>query len=180
MHTNLIYEYVNSFFWTVIPSICHYARFCRPALTIITEIVTIIGLIWTSFTIYGFRKTKRIENNALEARRALDELVQIEELLRVLFLGPDDVKRSIALHQKLSSQIDKLRNTLWFLDDYEDIFNETKLLYKLIEVISKYQKSHDYNIAAEDIKNLLNWEDDGKSRLSHLRDNLRKIYKMKK
>lgn len=147
---------------------------CRCLLTIISEVVTILGFVYAFFWISNYKTQKKIDNQIAEARRALDELLSISEELEILFYGRDkDRYRAL---KTLPFLLKKLKYTLLLLDDRGEITNMFSLMEELektllIKEISP-QKATD---AVKDILKYGTYADN----LEKLKASLLKIYKLK-
>lgn len=146
-------------------------------LTGLADIATLIGVIYGFRWVHNFKEQTRLEHQSTEARRALDELAEVENAIQVIFTGTDR-ERYDAYKQILPIVLNKLRNTLCFLVADPNITGNVKLVDQLMEIIDQFKKNGtDY--PTEKIEELLN-STEGHNKLVQLRALLMQMYKLEK
>jgi hypothetical protein len=134
------------------------------------NLATICGFIYGFRWLRDFKTQKRLENQSTDARKALDELLHIEELLNILSHGKDN-ERHTALN-KLGSAFKRLYYTLLLLKEYQQMSEQIKLINQLIQVLSNNKSGNPQDLL-DQIENIKN-----KNKLFQLKEVLLKIYQL--
>ncbi|HZW60651.1 MAG TPA: hypothetical protein VFF04_00315 [Candidatus Babeliales bacterium] len=129
----------------------------------------IVGL---PLTFWTYRRTKKIDNQVAEARKALDELIEVNVALIRLFHSNDNEHHKA--FTELPALFNKLRFTLLFLRHITGITDQITLINNLIE-ISKQDKEKSRAVADKLIEEL-DYDNGSSSRIDQLQKLLLSIY----
>ncbi|MEX0940138.1 MAG: hypothetical protein WDZ41_02170 [Candidatus Babeliales bacterium] len=140
------------------------------SLNTIANISTIIGFIYGFFWLRNFKKQKKLENKSSDARRALDELVFVNQVLADLYTGIDRQRHEV-LKETLPIYLKKLQYTLSLLSGYSGIQDGLDLITKIISILSKNKSNP--QVASDEIQSI-----QAKNKFDTLEKSLLKIYEL--
>lgn len=140
----------------------------REVLTISSEVVTVVG----GFGLLFWYIQKRIENKSSDARRALDELFEVEKWIEILIAGVDK-DRYIALSELLVA-LQKLNSTLEILE----VFRERESIDQIIKILSSNKAGYPQKIS-EEIEEIVERDDKDRNKLYQLKNLLKKLYNIR-
>lgn len=147
-----------------------WKTFLRNALSVTSELTTIFGFLYGFLWLNNFKKQKIIENHNADARKALDELINVQSAIDVFVSEKSDSKRNQAL-QNLPLYLKKLQNALFFLKECSGINDALNSVEKLTSCIRD-------NISDTQAVTMIIRENNWKNNLNLIQDVLLNIYKL--
>lgn len=109
----------------------------KDALNIAAQLSTVGGFAYALFWLERYRKQKTIENHSDCARKALDQLVLLEEAVDTLFSNADAASESVTiLHKSLPVILRELYKVLLLLRSLPDIPEQIQLIEKLSDAVA--------------------------------------------
>ena len=106
----------------------------KDALMLASQLSTVLGFVYGLLWLERYRKQKVLEHYTDNARKGLDEIVMLEEMLDTLFADShEDV--AVILHKSLPNTLRELYKALLLLKDLPGISGQVKLFEKLSDVV---------------------------------------------
>jgi len=144
----------------------------REILTVVTQLISIGGFIYSVLWFRNYRKQLLLANQIMEVRRALDELLNIGETLNILVGEPD--KDTFETLNYICFSLRKLQYSLFLLAAYPGVSDALTWIPQLIDIIATSPTAN----VIDEIKSFLSWDDDH-NKLVQLRERLLAIYTLK-
>jgi hypothetical protein len=109
----------------------------KDTLNIAAQLSTVGGFAYALFWLERYRKQKQLENHSDNARKALDQLVLLEEAVDTLFSNGDTApENNIILHKSLPVILRELYKILLLLRSIPNIPEQIQLIEKLSDAVA--------------------------------------------
>ena len=145
----------------------------QEALSIGAQVSAAMGFIYGLFWLERYRKQKIVENQSNDAKKALEQLVIVEESLDKIFEGTEAEQKEV-LVKKLPQSLREMYIALLLLKNLPGIAETLPLLEELGDIVAHHKKNPE--AAVHKIKQVFAVRGDYKQECKELKEHLIRIY----